>query len=167
MKCKKRFFYCNENWLSNIPAVSEIDTCIERIKWEKQFQFPTSLKVVNHQSGYNKALENEFIKYGWRSQPIICANPKLAGDFAKDDIFIKIQFGNSANIFRDYYKFYYGVINNLQALNVLIVTANPKDFFPTRPNSVQNMADFDFADRYFKLLPIPVPILLIGLLPEN
>ena len=31
----------------------------------------------------------------------------------------------------------------------------------------KNMADFGFADRYFKLLPIPVPILLIGLLPEN
>ncbi len=33
------------------------------------------------------------------------------------------------------------------------------------PTSVQNMASFAFAGRVFALLPIPVPILLIGLVP--
>ena len=49
------------------------------------------------------------------------------------------------------------------SLFVLIVPTKHKDFFPTHVKAVQNMAIFDFADRYFK----PVPILLIGLLPEN
>lgn len=29
------------------------------------------------------------------------------------------------------------------------------------------MSEFNLAYKYYKLLPIPVPILLIGLLPEN
>jgi len=62
---------------------------------------------------------------------------------------------------------YYGLTQNLLSLAVLIVPTTPKDFFPTSSAYISNIADFDFAYRIFKLLPIPVPILLIGLLPEN
>lgn len=58
-------------------------------------------------------------------------------------------------------------IKNLLSLAVLIVPMTPKDFFPTRSTSISNIAEFDFAYRIFNLLPIPVPILLLGLLPEN
>jgi len=58
-------------------------------------------------------------------------------------------------------------MQNLLSLAVLIVPTDPAAFFPTRERSVSNMASFDFAYKYFKLSPIPVPILLIGLLPEN
>jgi len=91
----------------------------------------------------------------------------LKGDFKKNDIFVEVQFGNSATIYRDYYKFHYGLTHNLLSLAVLIVPKDPKSFFPTRPESVNNMAEFNFAQKTFKLLRIPVPILLIGLLPEN
>jgi hypothetical protein len=50
---------------------------------------------------------------------------------------------------------------------VLIVPTKPSEFFPTKIESVHNMAEFDLSYKYFKLLPIPVPILLIGLLPDN
>jgi hypothetical protein len=108
-----------------------------------------------------------FKNRNWDLQPLLFDNPKLIGDFQKNDIFIEVQFGNSATLYRDYYKFHYGLANKLLSLAVLIVPTKPKDFFPTRPSSVQNMAEFDLASRYIKLLPIPVPILLIGLLPEN
>ena len=48
-----------------------------------------------------------------------------------------------------------------------IVPTEPAAFFPTRRASVNNMASFDLASKWFGLLPLPVPILLIGLLPEN
>ena len=92
---------------------------------------------------------------------------RLLGDFKKNDIFIEIQFGNSATIYRDYYKFHYGLTHGLLSFAVLVVPTKPREFFPTRPSSVSNMAEYDFAHRCFKLLPIPVPILLIGLLPKN
>ena len=50
---------------------------------------------------------------------------------------------------------------------MLIVPVNPKDFFPTRPRSVSNMAEYALAHRCFSILPINVPTLLIGLLPES
>ena len=94
-------------------------------------------------------------------------NSRLIGDFAKNDVFVEVQFGNSATLYRDYYKFHYGLTNNLLSLAVLIVSTDPQKFFPTRGSSVSNMAEFKLAEKYFRLLPIPVPILLIGLLPEN
>ena len=120
-----------------------------------------------HQSGYNKALAVEFSKQEWSLQPKLYDNPRLIGDFSKNDIFIEVQFGNSATLYRDYYKFHYGLTNNLLALAVLIVPTNPQRFFPNRGNSVSNMAEFKLAEKYFRLLRIPAPILLIGLLPDN
>lgn len=82
-------------------------------------------------------------------------------------MFVVIQFGNSATLYRDYYKFQYGLANGLLSLAVLIVPTDPKAFFPTRPASVSNMAEFELADRHLTMLPIRVPTLLIGLLPDN
>ena len=167
MKFKSEYFFCSPRLLRNVDEVNEIFTCIDSIKWKPDFEIEYGNTVYRHQSAYNKAFEVEFSKYGWNTQPMLHKNPKLIGDFGKDDIFIEVQFGNSATIYRDYYKFHFGIANNLLSLAVLIVPTNPKEFFPTRPKSVANMAEFDFAYRYFKLLPIPVPILLLGLLPEN
>lgn len=36
-----------------------------------------------------------------------------------------------------------------------------------KTSSVVNMAEFVLAERYLTMLPIRVPVLLIGLLPEN
>jgi hypothetical protein len=80
---------------------------------------------------------------------------------------VEVQFGNSSALYRDYYKFHYGLQKGLLSLAVLVVPTNPLQFFPTRPRSVANMAEYDLAYQYLKVLPIPVPILLIGLLPEN
>ena len=167
MKFKEEYLFCSPRLLSNVDEVHEIFECIEAIKWEPDFEIENNGSNFKHQSGYNRAFENEFSKYEWDRQPLLHKNPKLIGDFQKNDIFVEIQFGNSATIYRDYYKFHFGITNNLLSLAVLIVPTDPKKFFPTRPASVANMAEFDFAYRYFKLLPIPVPILLLGLLPEN
>jgi hypothetical protein len=167
MKYKKEYFYCSPRLLTNVDEINEIDTCISNVKWENQIQISINSQTYEHQSAYNKALEIEFCKFNWVLQPLLYNDPKLIGDFQKNDVFVEVQFGNSATLYRDYYKFHYGLTHNLLSLAVLIVPTDPKTFFPTRPASVNNMAEFDLAYKYFKLLPIPVPILLIGLLPEN
>lgn len=167
MKYKDAYFYCSPRLLSNIDEIQEIKQCIDNVKWQEEFRIESNGSIYEHQSAYNKAFEKEFLKFEWETQPLLYDNPRLIGDFRKNDIFIEIQFGNSSTIYRDYYKFHYGLTYNLLALAVLIVPTNPKQFFPTRPNSVNNMAEFELAYKYFKLLPIPVPILLLGLLPEN
>ncbi len=167
MKYKEEYFFCSHKLLSNVTEVHEIFKCIDNIKWDSEFEVQFKGRTYHHQAAYNKSFEIEFDKFNWKPKPLLHDKPKLIGDFQKEDIFIEVQFGNSATIYRDYYKFHYGLANNLLSLAVLIVPTDPKEFFPTRPSSVNNMAEFDFAYRYFKLLPIPVPIMLVGLLPEN
>jgi hypothetical protein len=167
MKFKKGHLFCSPKLLASIDEIKEIDDSISAVMWAEHFRIISNGQRYEHQSGYNKALALEFSKRGWGLQPRLCENPRLIGDAQKNDIFIEVQFGNSSTLYRDYYKFHYGLTHGLLALAVLIVPTNPTKFFPTRPQSITNMAEFDLAYRYYKLLPIPVPMLLIGLLPEN
>jgi len=167
MKYKTEYLFCSPKLLQNVDEINEIYSCIEAIKWEKEYTISVKGNKSEHQRAYNKSFQIEFSRFRWNSYPRLSDNPRLIGDFEKNDVFVEIQFGNSSTLYRDYYKFHYGLTHGLLSLAVLITPTNPKRFFPTRPKSVSNMAEFDLAYRYFKLLPIPVPILLIGLLPEN
>lgn len=167
MKFKKEYFYCSPKLLVNVPELSEIEKCISNIRWTPAFKIKHEGKLYENQTGYNKAFEEEFSHFQWESQPVLNEEVKFIGDFRKNDIFIEIQFGHSATLFRDYYKFHYGITNHLLWLAVLIVPTKPTKFFPTRPESVSNMAEFNLACKYFNLIKIPVPILLYGLEPEN
>jgi len=95
---------------------------------------------------------------------VLKRNPRLIGDFRKHLVFVEVQFGNSATLFRDYYKFQYGLANGLLSLAVLIVPTDPANFFPSRLNSVNNMAEFDLAKTCLTDLRINVPTMLIGLM---
>lgn len=167
MKIKTDYFFCSPRLLQNVGEIQEIEQCIRAVQWQPHFTFATGGKTYEHQSAYNKALAAEFAALAWDPQPLLHDNPRLIGDFQKNDVFVEIQFGHSATIYRDYYKFHYGLTYRLLSLAVMIVPTTPAAFFPTRSQSVSNMAEFDLAQKYFNLLPIPVPILLIGLLPEN
>ena len=50
---------------------------------------------------------------------------------------------------------------------VLIVPTESNEFFSTRVASVHNLAKYSLAAQYLTLMPINVPTLLVGLLPEN
>lgn len=134
---------------------------------QRIFSYKHQWKLVHHQAAYNAALKDEFSSLNWTNQPLLIDTPRLICDFSKNDIFVEVQFGNSSTLYRDYYKFHYGLTHGLLSLAVLIVPTCPDKFFPTRKSSINNMASFELADRYFSLLPTPVPILLIGLQPDN
>jgi hypothetical protein len=167
MKFVKEYYCCSEKLLNNFSEIQEIFECLDNVKWSDNFSFVFENKIYYNQYGYNKAFEIEFINKNWIKQPVLFKDLKLKGDYRKNDILIEIQFGNSATIYRDYYKFHYGLLNNLLSIAILIVPYNAKEFFPTRIKSVSNMAEFSFSKRTFNNLKIPIPILLIGLLPSN
>ena len=168
MKYKTEYFFCSSKLLQNVDELEEVFACISKVEWRSSFNLTKDNIKYEHQRAYNLAFGLEFEKLSdWKPQPLLHDKPRLIGDFQKNDVFVEIQFGNSSTIYRDYYKFHYGLTHKLLSLAVMIVPTKPKDFFPTRPSSVQNMAEFDLACRYFNLLPIPVPIIVIGLLPEN
>jgi len=143
MKFKEKFFHCGDFLQTSLKSqIDEIYQCISTMKWEPEFNNESNGgKALRHQRAYNKAFEQEFVTLEWEQQPLLLQNPRLIGDFRKNLVFIEIQFGNSATLYRDYYKFQYGHANGLLSLAVLIVPTNPAEFFPTRPSSVINMAE--------------------------
>lgn len=129
MKFKKEYFCCSSRLLEHIPEIKEIETCLDRVKWAKTFCFQSDGKPYLNQTGYNKALDKEFSTLGWTSQPALYHNPKLIGDFGKNDIVVEVQFGNISAIYRDYYKFHYGLVNNLWSLAFYCTYKSP-NFLP-------------------------------------
>lgn len=168
MKAQFSDFNCGDQLKKTLASeINEIETVIDAIKWDKSFRYSLNGKTYEHQTAYNKAFADKFTSREWETQPKLRDTPKLIGDFRKGLVFVEVQFGNSSTLYRDYYKFQYGLSNGLLSLAVLIVPTVPADFFPTRPESVQNMAEYSLAHTCLSILPINVPTMLVGLLPEN
>jgi hypothetical protein len=168
MKIIQTLLHCESNLIETFgKELEEIYSIVKNIKWVPSFQYIDNVDSYEHQTGYNKEFANRFVTAHWEPQPLLRTEPKLIGDFRKSGLFVEIQFGNSSTLYRDYYKFQYGSINNLISLSVLIVPSKPNIFFPTRPRSVLNMASYELAVSYFSILPINVPVMVIGLLSDN
>ena len=158
------YLHCGEHLKESLKdEIDEVLNVVNLIEWEEEFKVIREDSVILRQTAYNKRFEMEFEKLGWEKKPMLSQNPRLIGDFRKNLVFVEVQFGNSATLYRDFYKFQYGLQNGLLSLSVLIVPVNPKEFFPTRPRSISNMAEYDLALRYFTVLPISVPTMVIGL----
>ena len=162
------YLHCGEHLKESLKdEIDEVVSVVELIKWEEEFKvIQSDSKTLLHQTAYNKRFEIEFEKLGWEKKPMLSDKPRLIGDFRKNLVFVEVQFGNSATLYRDFYKFQYGLQNGLLSLSVLIVPINPKEFFPTRPRSISNMAEYDLALRFFTILPISVPTMVIGLMRD-
>ena len=168
MRAHIAYFHCGDQLRNTLETeIGEVQSAVDQVKWASSFSISVDTKGYEHQTGYNKAFAVAFEAMGWESQPLLRLSPKLIGDFQKGLVFVEIQFGNSATLYRDYYKFQYGLANGLLSLAVLIVPTKPLSFFPTRPDSVNNMADFGLANTCLTVLPINEPTMLVGLLPEN
>ena len=165
MKYKITYLHCEEHLKESLKTeIQEVVQVVESIDWQDEFKVIQPRSTLFHQTAYNKRFELEFQQLGWETKPILSLNPRLIGDFRKNLVFVEVQFGNSATLYRDFYKFQYGLQNGLLSLSVLIVPTNPKEFFPTRPRSISNMAEYDLALRYFTVLPIAVPTMVLGLI---
>ena len=164
------FINCEEGTIRELSEVKEIFDIISRVSWQASRVEAVSRtgKKVYWQEAYNRLFEIQFEKQQWDTQPTISASPLHKADFAKNKIFVEIQFGNSSTVYRDFYKFHLGFDRQVLKLGVLVVPTDQYAFFPQRnPRSIQNMATYEYALEHFEVIPLPVPILLIGLLPEN
>ena len=171
MQFSTEYIFCTKKLIDPLEEVQELYFAIESVIWspEKVTAVSKTGKEVAWQEAYNRLFELAFEKIGgWEPSPVLCEKPMHKGDFLKNGVFVEIQFGNSATVYRDYYKFHYGFANKLLTLAVLIVPTDPVTFFPNRnPKSIRNMASIKYAFEHMSSLTIPVPVLLIGLLPQN
>jgi len=167
LKYRTETLHCGDGLKNSLSIeLDEIFSIVSSINWVPEFTYTDKGKKSEHQTAYNKAFHKAFKELDWEVQPKLRNQPRLIGDFRKGLVFGEVQFGNSSTLYRDFYKFQYGLQNGLLSLAVLIVPTAPAQFFPTRPGSVHNMAEFELAKRYFTILPISVPTLIIGLEPK-
>ncbi len=174
MKHKITYLHCDEHLQRSLKnEIDEVLSVVDGIEWQPVCKSKSVRlgKPIKHQAAYNKRFEDEFKKLGWKIRPRLSDKPRLIGDFGKNLVFGEIQFGTSPTLYRDFYKFQYGHQHKprLLDLGVLIVPVNPKEFFPIRQSktSVSNMAEYDLALRYFTILPISVPTMVIGLKADS
>ena len=168
MKFITEHLHCGDVLVASIgDEIQELSDAITEHPWSPHFKFDTPNTSLQHQAAYNKSLSVALSEKGWHLQPRLSDSPRLIGDFSKGLVFGEVQFGNSATLYRDFYKFQYGLQNGLLSLAVLIVPHNEYKFFPTRQESVRNMANFALALRYFTVLPISVPTIIYGLLADG
>ena len=123
MKFEHQYLHCGDKLQSHLKAeIAEVFEVVLSIRWEEEFRYqrPEDSEPKLHQQGYNAAMESEFQSRHWQPQPKLSDNPRLIGDFGKNLVFVEVQFGNSATLYRDFYKFQYGVQNGLVSLNILI-----------------------------------------------
>ena len=124
------------------------------------------LKPIS-QSEWNKRLDERLRKLGWHPQPIAAGHSQaqeqesgLIGDFAKNGVFVEVEFGNSASAYRDMFKFLVSHDNKQAQVGVLICAH-------TRLGNLFDSGVTTFESIKRNILPYlritPLPILFIGL----
>ena len=114
MKIKTKYFHCGEQLQKTLAKeINDVESVVNQVQWAPSFQYCENGKTYEHQTAYNKALSAQFNNLKWEPYPLLRVDPKLIGDFRRGLVFVEIQFGNSSTLYRDYYKFQYGLANGL------------------------------------------------------
>jgi hypothetical protein len=123
------------------------------------------------QVALNEFLDARLSAIGWARQPLVLGksfgadlDSYLKGDFALSGVFVEVEFGNTASLFRDLFKFQIAGRSGVGKVGVLVVATGPM----TRLFD-SGVATFEQAE---KLLPamnigLALPTLLIGLEVED
>jgi hypothetical protein len=119
------------------------------------------------QPAMNRLLDRQLRASGWHRQPVVAdklvAGPVpsgLLGDFAKDGIFVEVEFGNIASLYRDLFKFQMAGRSGAGEVGVVVVaTDRVAKFFD------QGVATFEQASNLLPYLAIglQLPTVIIGL----
>jgi hypothetical protein len=124
------------------------------------------------QKQWNKDLERTLRDtYGWKPQPFAIAQEGLGqlptllkGDFHKREIFVEVEFGNTASLHRDLFKFHIAGRSGSGSVGVVVVASDEiARFFD------QGVATFEQARSLLPYISIGIqlPILLVGVtLPD-
>jgi len=84
------------------------------------------------QVGLNLELNRRLVAQGWSRQPFVLGTPVgtpldsyLKGDFEKEGVFVEVEFGNTASLFRDLFKFQVAGRSGVGKVGVLVVATAP------------------------------------------
>ena len=121
------------------------------------------------QNGMNTQLAGEL--RGWRRQPFVLGrtiggeiDTHLKGDFERNGVFVEVEFGNAASLFRDLFKFHIAGQSGVGKAGVLVVAMG----------SISRLFDSGVThfEQVVRLLPymrigLNLPVLIVGLDVED
>jgi hypothetical protein len=124
------------------------------------------------QAALNKSLETALRAEGWTPQPVATgeviggAGPprKWKGDFVRNEVFVEVEFGNVASMYRDFFKFQIANRAREGQVAVLVVaTQRLAKFFDS------GVATYETAlrDIPFLAVGIQMPVCFIGIEPSS
>jgi hypothetical protein len=123
------------------------------------------------QGAINSELHGRLRGLGWSAEPVATGQPlgtpadiALRGDFAKGGVFVEVEFGNSASLFRDLFKFQVASRSGTGEVGVLIVaSAQMAKFFDS------GVATYEQAVNLipYMRIGIQMPIWVIGIEPAS
>jgi hypothetical protein len=130
------------------------------------------LMPVDHPT-LNLQLATELRMRGWNTQPIATTGLtvpdtigplSLKGDFVKNTVFVEVEFGNVASMFRDFFKFQ--IANRSRAGNVAVLVTGTRQMMKFAD---QGQATYETAARLVPYLSIGIqmPIWIVGIEPDD
>ena len=118
----------------------------------------------------NAELDELLRPQGWLRQPFAAVevdgrlDTSLRGDFAKNRVFVEVEFGNSAAMYRDLFKFQIASRSRVGDVAVLIVATDKlARFFD------QGITTFEQVETLlpYMAIGIQMPVWIVGLEPES
>jgi hypothetical protein len=119
------------------------------------------------QSAMNEAIDAELVTLGWHRQPWVLVDhdgqpidTHLRGDFEKNGVFVEVEFGNVASLYRDLFKFHIAGTSGAAEVGIIVVaTAQLAAFFD------QGQATWESATGLLPYMRVglQLPTAIIGL----
>jgi hypothetical protein len=119
------------------------------------------------QSAMNGLIDAALVKLGWKRQPWVLVDQDgrpidthLRGDFEKNGVFIEVEFGNVASLYRDLFKFHVAGTTGAAEVGIIVVaTAQLAAFFD------QGQATWESATGLLPYMRVglQLPTAIIGL----
>jgi Restriction endonuclease BglII len=123
------------------------------------------------QGRLNQLLHDQLRDAGWVAEPVAAGSPlgapadlSLRGDFAKEGVFVEVEFGNSASLYRDLFKFQIASRSGAGEVAILITaTAQLAKFFDS------GVATFEQAAGLlpYMRIGIQMPVWIVGIEPTS
>ena len=122
------------------------------------------------QGALNKELKARFRADGWSSEPIAAGvapgsvGSRLRGDFVRNRVFVEVEFGNTASMYRDLFKFQIANRARVGDVGVLILaTKEMARFFDSGVATYEQAV----ADLGYMAIGMQMPVWIIGIEPRS
>jgi hypothetical protein len=131
-------------------------------KGKKYTLYPADLPALN------VALDSQLRQRGWTAQPYASADvfastkDRSRGDFFKDGVFVEVEFGNTASLFRDLFKFQVASRERQGEAAILVVAYRGLARF--HDSGIATFEKLQSVKEYLSLV-IQMPIWMIGIKP--